>query len=122
MKWLIDNFGGNVTLSRRDTFYIYRWDTRSQAAKRFLMKILPYSIGKKPQIELAIEFEDKKEKYLYNLKGSQGFKKLSEEEVSWRVQMQEKLKKAKKNYVLYTKNGTPSTTKRRDTRKSDVIV
>jgi hypothetical protein len=104
MNWLQDNFGGSVQLSKRIDSYIYRWDIRSQAAKRFLLLIQPFVLIKKEQVDLAIEYEERKGKYLETLKGKRGFRTLTEEEIQWRYSIKEKLSKLKKNYVLYTKN------------------
>ncbi len=104
MNWLQDNFGGNVNLERRKETYIYRWDIRSQAAKRFLMEIRPFVLIKKEQIDLAIKYEEEKERYLTTLKGSQGFRQLSEDEINRRMEMREELKKLKKEYKPYIKN------------------
>lgn len=113
MNWLVEHFqGGYVLQSRKDTFSIYRWDVRSQHAKRFLETILPYVIVKRKQVELAIAYEKRKEQYLYNQKGSQGFNRLSDEEIKWRLDLREELKRLKKDYAVYTKNSAPTTTKR----------
>jgi hypothetical protein len=104
MNWLKDNFGGNVQMSKRKDNYIYRWDIRSQQAKHFLILIQPYVIIKKEQVDLAIEYEDRKGKYLETLKGFRGFRQLTKEEVDWRNSMQKKLSDLKKTYILYTKN------------------
>lgn len=114
MNWLQDNFGGNVQLSKRPTTYIYRWDIRSQAAVRFLTYILPFVKIKKKQVELALEFEGAKGKYWETLKGHQGFRQLSAKEIEYRIAIKERLKKMKREYILYTKNGAPTTTKRKD--------
>lgn len=114
MNWLTKHFGGHVQLSRKDKHYIYRWDIRSQAAKRFLETIVPYLIVKKEQAELALAFERRKEQYLYNQKGSKGFSRLSDEEIRWRQSVKDQLKALKRNYATYIKNGAPSTTKRRE--------
>jgi hypothetical protein len=110
MNWLQYNFGGHVDLSRRNGNYIYRWDIRSQAAKNFLIIIQPYVLIKKEQVELAIQYEEQKGKYLETLKGKRGFRTLTEEEIKWRYLMQEKLSKLKTKYVLYIKNGAATTT------------
>ena len=104
MNWLQDNFGGNVVLERRKETYIYRWDIRSQAAKRFLLQIQPFVLIKKEQIDLAIKYEEEKEKYLLTLKGHQGFRQLSEDEISRRMKMREDLRKLKKEYKPYIKS------------------
>jgi len=114
MNWLEDNFGGYVQLSRRNGNYIYRWDIRSQAAKRFLLLIQPFVLIKKEQVDLAIEYEERKSKYLETLKGKRGFRTLTEGEIKWRYSMQEKLSKLKTKYISYTKNGAGTTTKREE--------
>jgi len=112
MNWLQDNFGGHVITERRKDSYIHRWDIRSQAARRFLSSILPFVIIKKAQVELAISYEDMKSKYLSTLKGSHGFRRLSDEEIKGRIEIKENLKKLKKEYAPYIKNGAGTTTKR----------
>lgn len=114
MNWLQDRYGGHVQLSRRNGNYIYRWDIRSQAAHRFLTIIYPFVLIKKGQVKLALEFEERKGKYLETLKGFQGFRKLSDEEIKKRVKIKENLQKLKREYTPYIKNGTRTTTKRKD--------
>lgn len=104
MNWLQDNFGGNVNKESRQDSYIYRWDIRSQAAKRFLLLIQPFVLIKREQADLAIRYENDKEKYLETLKGFRGFRQLSEDEINNRLKMREELKKLKKEYKPYTKN------------------
>ena len=104
MNFLQDNFGGSVLLEQRPDSYIYRWDIRSQAAQRFLQTIYPFVLIKKEQVKLALKFETNKSKYLQTLKGSQGFRKLSQEEIDWRLKIKEDLKKLKKEYAPYIKN------------------
>lgn len=101
MNWLQDNYGGHVTLSRKDTHYIYRWDIRSKNAARFLEDILPYLQIKKDQALIALEFEKEKGRYLDTLKGKQGFRQLSDEEMNKRLELKEHLKALKKEYVPY---------------------
>ena len=107
MNWLEDKFGGHVQMSHRKyngkDNHIYRWDIRSQAAKRFLLLIQPFVIIKKQEVELAIEYEERKSKYLETLKGKRGFRTLTAEEIAWRYMMKEKLSGLKKKYVLYIK-------------------
>lgn len=101
MNWLQDNFGGYVSLSRKDTYYIYRWDIRSKSAYKFLSLIYPFVIIKKEQVKLALQFEETKGKYLETLKGYQGFRKLTEDELKERTEIKDKLKKLKKIYTPY---------------------
>lgn len=104
MNWLQNNYGGNINKEQRKDTYIYRWDIRSKAAEKFLNKILPFVQIKKSQVEVALEFIKLKEGYLTTLKGSQGFRKLSEDEMSRRFELKEKLKSLKKEYKPYIKN------------------
>ena len=104
MNWLRNNYGGHVQTSHRKDNYIYRWDLRSQSAVEFLKLIYPFIIIKKEQVELAIEYMEKKGKYLETLKGKSGFRTLTEEEIKWRYAMKEKLSKLKTKYILYNKN------------------
>lgn len=117
MTWLEQTFGGSVRMERRTGNWIFRWDIRSQAAKRFLDLILPFVKIKTEQVKLAIEFEEVKGKYLETLKGHQGFRKLTKNEIEKRMEIKNKLKKAKRTYGFYLKTipvSTPTTTKRID--------
>ncbi len=114
MKWLEDNFGGHVLYSSRNGTYIYRWDIRSKRALNFLKLIYPFVQIKKKQLDVAIEFEERRGTYLETLKGFQGFRRLSDEEIGWREKMSQKLKSLKKEYVSYTKSSSRTTTKRKN--------
>ncbi len=122
MSWLQERFGGSVRTEKRNDSYIHRWDIRSKAAARFLNMVLPFLIIKNEQAWLALGFENKKVLYLNTLKGFQGFRKLSDKEIEWRIQAKEVLKKMKKEYAPYIKNGSRTTTKRENIRKDDAIV
>lgn len=120
MNWLDKNFGGHVRMERRKGSWIYRWDIRSQKAKDFLLLILPYLKIKRAQAEMAIEFEEVKGKYLGTLKGSQGFRKLTKNEIGKRMEIKNRLKNIRKTYGFYMKTihvGTPTTTKRADSKE-----
>lgn len=120
MNWLQDNFGGYVGINRANGHYIHCWEVRSQKAKEFLSLIYPFSIIKKEQIKVALEFETNKGKYLETLKGYQGFRTLSEEEIKSRIETKEKLQRMKREYTPYIKNGinfTATTTKRKNILK-----
>ena len=117
MIWLEEKFGGYVRMDRRKDSWIYRWDIRSQQAKKFLELILPFLKVKDEQVKLAIEFEEVKGKYLDTLKGSQGFRQLSKNEIGKRMEIKNRLKNIKKTYTFYHKTihiSTPTTTKRKD--------
>lgn len=114
MNWLQEHFSGYVGVDYHSGHYIHRWDVRSQAARKFLLRILPFVLIKRPQAILALEFEERKQKYLTSLKGSRGFRKLTDEEIKWRYEMKEELKRLKRDYAPYTKDGAPTTTKRKD--------
>ena len=122
MTWLEKNFGGYVRMERRKESWIYRWDIRSQQAKKFLESILPFLIIKTEQVKLAIEFEEVKGKYLETLQGSQGFRKLTKNEIGKRMEIKNRLKQAKRTYGFHisTKTikpiyiSTPTTTERKD--------
>lgn len=91
-------------MERRNESHIYRWDIRSQVAANFLNIVLPFLVIKREQAYMALGFENKKANYLKTLKGSQGFRKLSNKEIEWRIQVKETLKSMKKDYTPYTKN------------------
>lgn len=103
MNWLETNFGGSVRMERRKENWIYRWDIRSQAAKRFLILIMPYLKIKTEQAKLALEFEEVKGKYLESLKGHRGFRKLTKNEIGKRIEIKNRLKNIKKTYTFYHK-------------------
>jgi hypothetical protein len=120
MNFLQDNFGGYVGVDKHNGHYIHRWDIRSQKAKEFLKLIYPFVIIKKEQVKLALEFETMKGKYLETLKGYQGFRKLTDDEIKNRLDFKEKLIKLKKIYTPYIKNGenfTATETKRKNILK-----
>jgi hypothetical protein len=104
MNWLEDNFGGYVSMNRKDKYYIYRWDIRSKNALKFLSAIAPFVKIKRPQVMLVLEYEKRKLKFLESLKGHQGFPTLPLEEIRWRLEIREKLKALKKEYAPYIKN------------------
>ncbi len=117
MNWLEKNFGGYVRMERRKDSWIYRWDIRSQKAKDFLVLMMPYLKIKLAQAKLAIEFEEVKGKYLETLKGFQGFRKLTKNEIGKRMELKNRLKSIKKTYGFYMSKpihgaNTPTTTKR----------
>jgi hypothetical protein len=63
VNWLKMQYGGRINKrrSRRpEEKDCYAWSLSSQQAKRFLEFILPYLILKKPQAELAIQFQGAK--------------------------------------------------------------
>lgn len=117
MNWLQNNFGGSVAQGRRDKYSIYRWDIRSKAAQQFLTLLKPYVKIKKEQLDIALEFEREKGKYLDTLKGHQGFRQLSDEEISKRLQIKKMLQEKKREYKEYTKPSSGTTTKREDTAR-----
>jgi hypothetical protein len=120
MNWLENNFGGHVRMEKRKENWIYRWDIRSQAAKQFLQLILPFLKIKTEQVKMAIEFEEVKGKYLETLKGHQGFRKLTKNEIGKRLEIKNRLKNAKHTYSFYMKTihiSAPTTTKRKDSKE-----
>jgi hypothetical protein len=56
LDWIVDNFGGNVYLVKRDGSYF--WAVSNKKAYTFLKTILPYLQYKRPQAELALKFYD----------------------------------------------------------------
>ena len=56
LDWIVDNFGGNVYLVKRDGSYY--WACSNQKAYNFLKILIPYLQYKKPQAELALKFYD----------------------------------------------------------------
>ena|ERR1700677_4361801 len=114
MNYLEKNFGGYVAVDYHGGYYIHRWDVRSKKAYRFLKTIFPFLLIKKEQAKLAIKFEESKGNYWDSLKGHQGFRRLTPEEVEKRFKMKKELQDLKKIYSPYIKNGAPTETKRKD--------
>lgn len=110
MEWLKTNFGGYVSSSRKDKYQIYRWDIRSRQARDFIDIIYPYTLIKRDQLDLAKKFDNVKGNYLNTLKGKRGFRTLTEEEIKERLLIKEELKRLKRVYLPYKKNGAPTTT------------
>lgn len=58
--WLKERFGGNVSFSpyvrSGKTRLMYYWNLSARQATRFLLTVQPYSVIKKKQIYLALEF------------------------------------------------------------------
>ena len=102
MNWLEDNFGGYVQKSvRPDNNWVYHWDIRSKAAETFIQGIMPYVKIKKAQLELALKFQEMKSNHKLASKGKQGFSILTEQELSERLILKDKIKSLKKQYTLY---------------------
>ena len=66
-EWLINflkmNFGGYICYQPNDDIKhkdIWRWELRSKKAIEFIRLILPYLQIKRPQAELAIEFQKRR--------------------------------------------------------------
>jgi len=71
-EWLIQflkmQFGGYITTSSQPNPRakpIWRWEIRARKAYKFLELILPYLQMKRPQAELAIEFQARRQKFLH---------------------------------------------------------
>ena len=89
-------WGGNVRFrkrggNRRD---IYEWDIQCTQARRVLESILPYSITKKKQMELAINFQKRvsNREGLHYQEGSRGVL-MSEKEWNIRYEMYGQMRK-----------------------------
>ncbi len=64
-EWLKMQYGGSLTMDKRGlsnnnlgTNTIHRWFLTGDAALKFIRMILPYLYLKKPQAELAINFQE----------------------------------------------------------------
>jgi len=64
-EWLKMQYGGSITNDKRylrrsaiSKSVIYKWFLTSNAASQFIKMILPYLYLKKPQAELAINFQE----------------------------------------------------------------
>lgn len=108
MDWLKDNFGGNVYRQRNGSqYYIYRWRIHSEKAEQFLRFIYPYVLIKKPQVDLALSFNEEKKKRAKDSvrSGKTGrFTNLTDEELKWRSDKKEEMSRLKKVYASYTKS------------------
>ena len=60
IKWLSENFGGNIVSQRNRKREWYIWRVANEPAFNIIRKIYPYLISKKKQAEIAIEFWSKK--------------------------------------------------------------
>ena len=66
IQWLKMQFGGMATVETplsNNSRDIWRWTVSSSKASDFLQMILPYLQIKRPQAELAIKFQTRKNKY-----------------------------------------------------------
>ena len=75
-QWLKFNFGGQVykdKISKRIVFRsdAWRWQLRSRQATLFLELILPYLKLKKPQAQLAIQFQSRQKIGRYQSDGKE---------------------------------------------------
>ncbi len=108
MYWLKEHFGGNVYSQRNGTKYsIYRWRAHAEKAEQFLLRILPYVIIKKKQVEFAIAFnQERKAKVLASGRSrSNGrYTVLTDEDIQWRLDKKAELIALKKFYIPYTKD------------------
>lgn len=63
VEWLRSSFGGNITYRQRvqkNWKPLWLWSAENKIAGEFLELIIPYLRLKKPQAELAIEFQSRK--------------------------------------------------------------
>ena len=109
MDWLVGNFGGMVILMNK-TFikngfdkagenWIYEWRVENIKAQLFLKSILPFSKLKKPQIELALQFQERKNQGRLKKQGdNQHYTGLSVYELTERERLKVELSAMKKIY------------------------
>lgn len=105
LVWLVRDFGGQLAKSgvinppkiRRQP---YKWCVCANKAARFLSAIRPYTMVKAPQIDVAIEFQNRKDSV-----GRSGRHGLSLEERRWRMEMSKRLKELKTLFVHGELNG-----------------
>ena len=65
LRWLADLFGGNFVVKTKATATFrkqYRWSVNGQNSRILLEGILPFSMEKKTQIKLALQFLDTEDK------------------------------------------------------------
>ena len=75
-KWALESFrfgfGGNITENKKiynvSQHTTYQWKVKSTKAKIFLQAILPYLKLKKPEAEIAIKFQNRKELKHYTVR------------------------------------------------------
>lgn len=98
MDWVMENFGGHLHNVKRDGSYY--WIVSNKDAYKFLKKIKPYLIYKKPQAELALEFYENRDLR----------KPIPKQELERREDIYNKMKSLKKIFSV-----AGSTTKRKGT-------
>ena len=103
LDWIKDTFGGKVYLVSRDGSYI--WAISDKKAYEFCKLICPFLKYKKPQVELAIKFQEERMTVRKNKKIG-----LSENELGLREKMFDEMKLLKKTIIKSQYAG--STTKR----------
>lgn len=79
----------------RDEFIAYRWGCASENAIQFLKMIYPYLKLKRKQAELAIKFQERKNKDSYRTRGV----KLLQEDIDWREQYLQEMKELNKRNI-----------------------
>ncbi len=103
LDWIVDNFGGNVCIVRRDGSFF--WYCSNKKAYDFIKIIYPFLKYKKPQAEIALTFYSK-------MPLNKERKRISMEEVERRERIRNELKRLHKSFLKSQYAG--STTKRAD--------
>ena len=76
--FLVESFGGGVTIEKRSNGPFYRWQIYCSKATEFLRLVRPFIIAKKDQCDVVLDFVDKKidrkeaHTRLQGLQGNQG--------------------------------------------------
>ena len=60
--WLKERFGGIVYIHKGNRLPLFRWILKSEKARIFLLSVFPYLTIKKTQAEVAIAFQEVKNK------------------------------------------------------------
>jgi len=93
LRWLHEEFGGSYCLRRRPSERhrtCHQWIVRAHEALVFLIAIEPFLKMKKEQCNVALEFQSRKKR--------QGPKQLSEEEVNWREEQRNLIRRLNGRY------------------------
>lgn len=90
-------FGGSIYFNRQRKVHV--WNVTSNTARYFLTKIKNFSILKRPQIEIALDYLDSISSY------SGGCQQISQQELAIRDFWYRRMKKAKENIKSFYYGG-----------------
>lgn len=102
LDWLLNNFGGLVNVQTPNKHVktcrpCWYWAIHSRSASIFLSRIAPFSVIKKDQIELALEFQSRI--------GPRGVNRLEDSEITTRETYKRRLSELKLGVAPETREG-----------------